>query len=247
MFFRRDGDTSNTVIGIILLVMLLVFVGPNVIPGLLSRTFPFVDEGVPCERLRIAMDRSRHQSLIGRAAVNPLNIRVDPDPLPPIGDPEASWRIRIIITNETIGTVPFVYGPNQIIIGDAANSSGVGLLMSDSTNQPVVFEIPGNFRENIGATTFPLSSIRLLGPRQRCVHTEFIPASAIPAALRNGAQVRAYYRITTNGVVAQAPAGVGPQRYSEQGLDVIDPGTVGGVIISEPVLVPPSVSANPAP
>ncbi|MCA9890115.1 MAG: hypothetical protein KC546_17170, partial [Anaerolineae bacterium] len=70
LFIRTDGDTSNTVIGIILLVMLLVFVGPTVIPRALSQSLTFFDEAIPCERLRTATDRGRHQSLIGTSAVD---------------------------------------------------------------------------------------------------------------------------------------------------------------------------------
>lgn len=237
LFLRQDGDTSNTVIGIILLVMLLVFVGPTVIPRALSQTLTFFDEAIPCERLRMASDRGRHQSLIGTSAEDPLTIRVVPDAVPPPSEPDATWRIRIVISNNTIGTVPIVYAPNEVITGDATNRSGIGLLLFDNANQEVRFDIPGNSPGNIGVNSYPNNVIRLLGPRQRCIHTERIPYSSLPQNMRGGGTVSAYYRITTDGVVP-AVGGTTPQVYQSQGLDVIDPSTTGGVLVSEPVIVP---------
>ena len=244
LFIRTDGDTSNTVIGIILLVMLLVFVGPTVIPRALSQSLTFFDEAIPCERLRMANDRGRHQSLIGTSAVDPLSIRVSPDPVPPpSSDAAATWRIRIIISNNTIGTVPIVYTPTDVIVGDATNRSGIGLLVFDNGNQEVQFSIPGNAPTNIGVTSYPDTAIRLLGPNQRCVHTERIPYSAIPQNIRGGAIVSAYYRITTDGVPPAVNANT-PQIYSDQGLDVIDATIQGGRITSEAVIVPVNASAS---
>ncbi|QPC81420.1 hypothetical protein G4Y79_17185 [Phototrophicus methaneseepsis] len=245
LFLRTDGDTSNTVIGIILLVMLLVFVGPTVIPRALSETFAFVDEAIPCERLRMAEDRGRHQSLIGVSSENPLSIRVIPDAVPPPNEVNSTWRIRIILSNDTIGTVPIVYGPDEVIVGDATNRSGMGLIVFDNANQEVRFDIPGNFPANIGVNSYPNTSIRLLGPHQRCVHTERIPYSAIPQNIRGGANVAAYYRITTDGVVP-AVGGMTPQIYVNQGLDVIDPASTGGVLVSESVIVPVRAGSAPA-
>ncbi|MGB1285696.1 MAG: hypothetical protein ACPG7F_04100, partial [Aggregatilineales bacterium] len=171
---RRDGDTSNTIIGIILLVMLLVFVGPNILPGLLARTFPFVDEGVPCSRLRTTDDRAFHQSLIGRASQNPLSIQVRPGAVPQAADGELI--IRTIITNNTIGTVPIIFDADQVIIGDDG-SSGVGLLFTPANSLST-----GHIRQTGGATSFSQNTIKLLGPRQRCVHTEYFPGSQIDAS-----------------------------------------------------------------
>lgn len=222
-FFRRGGDSSNTIIGIILLVMLLVFVGPNVIPGLLSRTFPFIDEGVPCGRLRQAENRANHQSLIGRSARNPLSIRVQPGVVPTTQD--GSLRISIIITNNTIGTVPMVFDPNQVIVGDNG-SSGVGLIFTPTS--PTL--TTNNARTTGGLTTFPEATIRLLGPRQRCVHTVSFPFNQLDAAITSGqSSVRAYYRITGAGVIPNA-GGI----FTDQGLALID----GGYIESNPIAIP---------
>lgn len=224
---RRDGDASNTVIGIILLVMLLVFVGPNVLPSVLSRTFPFIDEGVPCTRLRTAEDRGRHQSLIGRSSTNPLSIRTEVDPLP--SDAAGTWTVRVTLVNNTIGTVPFVFAENQVIVGDTG-TSGVGLIFTPQTN----VTIPGNARPT--TTAFADSNIRLLGPRQLCVHRVQIPTNQVLGAVQPGnTTVTSYYRIASPGQVTSPNA-----IYPDQGLNVIP----GGRITSEPVVIPVPATAN---
>lgn len=228
---RRDGDESNTVIGIILLVMLLVFVGPNILPGLLARTFPFIDEGVPCTSLKTALNRAEHQSLIGRSATDPLTIRTQVNPLPQ-GE-EEFWTVRIILSNNTIGTIPFVFEGTQVIVGDPG-STGVGLIFTPQAN----ITIPGHARQTAGVTSFPEDSIHLLGPRQRCVHRVNIPANQIlnNTQITNGnTQVVSYYRITGPGQIQQANP-----IYTDQGLNVVP----GGIIQSEPVTIPARLDAN---
>ncbi|MCU0515216.1 MAG: hypothetical protein MUE40_21900 [Anaerolineae bacterium] len=228
---RRAGDSSNTVIGVILLIMLLVFVGPNVLPGLLARTFPFVYEGVPCDRLRNAENRAAHQSLIGRAAQNPLVLRVQVTNVPTV--PEDTLRLNIIITNNTIGTVPFIFDSAQVIVGDDG-SSGVGLLF-----EPVSGFSTGGVRRTAGVTSFPENFIRLLGPRQRCVHSVSFPGSAALPALATGTlRVRAYYRITSGGTATLAQGSTAPAIFFDQGLAVIPGGLVQSdlVDVALPVL-----------
>lgn len=231
-YLRRAGDSSNTVIGVILLIMLLVFVGPNVLPGLLARTFPFVYEGVPCDRLRNAENRAAHQSLIGRGAQNPLALRVQVVHVPV--DATDSLQLNIVITNNTIGTVPFVFDAAQVIVGDDG-SSGVGL-----TFEPAVGLSTGLVRRTAGVSTFPEQSIRLLGPRQRCVHGVIFPGTqAYPAVSGGNLTVRAYYRITSAGTT-QATGG--SLIFVDQGLAVI----AGGIIQSDAVLIatPPPIVAG---
>lgn len=216
-FLRRDGDSSNTVIGIILLVMLLVFIGPNVLPSFLSRTFTFVDEGIPCTRLRQAEDRGNHQSLIGRATRNPISLRVNSTTIPT--DPNGILIIRITIENETIGSVPVVFDERQVIVGDDGVSSGFGLIFTPNSS----VTLP-NIRQTAGGVIND-GSIRILGPRQRCVHRIEIPRNSLDATLLSGsATVQAYYRINTVGVIAGG-------LYPDHGLALID----GGFLVSEPV------------
>ncbi len=232
-YLRRAGDSSNTVIGIILLIMLLVFVGPNVLPGLLARTFPFVYEGVPCDRLRNAENRAAHQSLIGRAAQNPLTLRAQVTHVPV--DPTDTLQVNIIITNNTIGTVPIIFDAAQVIVGDDG-SSGVGLIIESGGGLTT-----GLSRRTAGMTSFPEQYIRLLGPRQRCVYGVTFPgAQAYPAVSAGNLSLRAYYRITSSGSVQQA--GAATPIFFDQGLAVIP----GGFIQSDavPVATPPPVAAG---
>lgn len=230
--FRREGESSNSVIGIILLILLLVFVSPNVLPAMLSRTLPFIDEGIPCARLREGRDRAYHQSLIGRLAQNPLSMRVEASAVPT--SPDGVLSIDIIISNNTIGTIPIIFDELQVIVGDNPNSSGIGLIF-----RPPVNLVLGN-RTNQGATSFPESTIRLLGPRQRCVHQIDIPYARLDSTILSGqATVSAFYRITNAGITQQT----NPQRqpiYPTQGLDIIQ----GGYIESEAVPLRLVASAN---
>lgn len=225
-FFRlRRNDDSNDVIGVILLVMLLVFVGPNVLPRLLSESFPFVDEGAPCDRLRTPENRGSHQSLIGRAAVDPLELRVQPSTLPT--DDTGSFSVRITITNLSIGTVPIVYNPEQVIVGDNG-TTGLGI-----TFDPPVNMTTGNQRTNVNRNTFPDDDMRLLGPRQRCVHRVVFPGDQLDPNLSTGqATVRAYYRVTTPGIVPPTPDA--PAIFPDMGLNVLS----DNVVFSEPQIIP---------
>jgi hypothetical protein len=218
---------SNRIVGVILLVVLAFIAGPNTLPRVLSSLLPAVFyEGVPCAWLRVANDRANHQSLLGRAAPNPISLRVQVDPLPT--DPSAMWDVRIIVTNESLGTVPFVYSPNQVIVGDNG-SSGLGLLFTPPNGL-----VTGGQRAN--TTVIPDSAIRLLGPRQRCVHTAEFPAGNVlmDANLRSGAtQVRAYYRNNSRGQVVQQPGIVATPIFNDQGLWT-------GYVESPPVSIPAS-------
>lgn len=208
-----------------MLVALLVFVGPNVLPSIVGRTLPFLDEGIPCRNLRQAENRARHQSLIGRSAVNPIALDVQTRP---ITQANQNLVVTITITNTTIGTIPIVYDPNQVIVGDATNSSGVGLIFNPPNNLQT-----GGFRRAPGATTFAEEDIRLLGPRQRCVHRIEFEASQLDNNIRSGvAQVQAYYRITGAGTIAPS-AQVPNPIYPDQGLATVE----GGLVLSRPTVI----------
>lgn len=230
---RRDGDSSNTVIGIIILIMLLVFVGPDVLPQLLAETFPFLDEGVPCSYLRTGNDRGSHQSLIGRSAEDPLTLQVEPDPLRQ--DNQSTWTVKIVVINNTIGTIPVVYNENQVLVGDELTSSGFGLIF----DPPLVMTldtdrngIPNSRPQNL--TTFPEEDIRLLGPHQRCVHRVVFLPNQVNQIQPGVTKIRAYYRISGPGIL---PEGSGTN-FTDQGLDILIQGVTGGFVESAEVLVP---------
>jgi hypothetical protein len=236
---RRDGDSSNTIVGIIILIMLLVFVGPDVLPQLLAETFPFIDEGVPCQYLRTGVDRRNHQSLIGRSAEDPLTLQVELDTLRQ--DNQSTWTVRIVVINNTIGTIPIVYNEDQVLAGDELTSSGIGLLF----NPPLILSldtdrngIPNSRPQNI--VTFQEENIRLLGPRQRCVHRVIFQPNQVNQIQAGITTVRAYYRIIGPGIFADGTI----TNFPDQGLDILVEGITGGFVESPEVLVPFSGIAN---
>ena len=123
MRFVRRSRNPNLFVGLILLILLAVFAAPSTLPRFLSNIIPQFYEGVPCSWLRTAEDRAFHQSLLGRAAANPLRPARQNDAIPT--DASASLFVNIIITNNSLGTVPFVYNPQSVIVGDNG-TSGLG-------------------------------------------------------------------------------------------------------------------------
>lgn len=235
---RRDGDSSNTVIGIVILVLLTIFVAPDVLPQLVANSVPFLEEGLPCNLVLNAEDRANHQSLIGVAATNPLVIRAEVNAYAANGT--SPLVVRVIIINNTIGTVPFVFNPNQVIVGEATDSSGVGLIFNPPINASLDWD--GNGVPNqrpAGLTTFPQSDIKVLGPRQRCVHRIQIPAAQLGNIQPGITQVRAYYRILADGNVQQTNQ-VATPIFGTQGLRAVN----SGYVESASVVIPISASAN---
>lgn len=192
---RTDSNNPNTLVGLFLLMILAVFAGPNALPRLLNDAVPgLFDQIVACSRLRMADDRSRHQSLIARtvsAQEAPISIQVDPDDIPSANTPDAALVVRIIVVNETIGTVPLIF-PGQIPIVFNPAVSGLGLVFNSTGTIPQPSPQPG--------LPAPDSNVRLLGPRQRCVERVVIPASAFAQAgvVANG-RVKAYYYNISSG------------------------------------------------
>lgn len=206
-FFRRSGN-PNLVVGIFLLVLLAVFAGPGTLPRLISSLVPNIDESIPCAWLRQGINRAEHQSLIGRAAASPISLRVRSTAVP--STPDGVLTITIIVTNTSIGTVAIVYDPAQVRIGDDGITSGLG----------VVFNSPGPQSAGVSqAGSYPENEIRLLGPRQSCVHKLEFSINQLPAAniATGSATVKAYYRNTSRGIVQNTNAQATPI-YTDQGL-----------------------------
>ena len=213
-FINRGGDDNpNQLVGIFLLILLSVIMGPNILPRVVSSVSPVIDEAIPCSWLRVAEDLANHQSLIGRATQNAINVDVRVGSVP--FDASGSLAVEIIVVNRSLGTVPLIYNPTQVDIGDFG-TSGLG----------VVFD-PGNLMaRNTGrpSNTFAEQNIRLLGPRQRCIHRLDIPFNQLDQAIASGAvQARAYYRVTSPGTIISANAGPTPI-YNDQGLDTVPNG-----------------------
>ncbi len=210
---RSDTDNPNQLVGIFLLILLSVIMGPNILPRVISSVSPVIDEAIPCAWLRNANDLANHQSLIGRATENAIavDLRVGTVPLNPGG----TLSVDIVVINRSLGTVPVIYNPNQVDIGDFG-TSGLG----------VVFD-PGNLmarNTNRPTNTFTEQDIRLIGPRQRCIHNIEIPFNQIDPAVNSGTvQARAYYRVGSAGSIIAANTGPTPI-YNDQGLDTVPGG-----------------------
>jgi hypothetical protein len=201
----------NIAIGIMLLIILLALLGPDGAPRLISSLIPSFFEGVPCDRLRTASDRANHQSLIGRGAPNPIAVNVQTSPIPATAD--GFLTIQIIVTNISLGTVAFVYNPNQVIVGDNG-SSGLGIIFSPPNSLSTGVTRQDNPNP-------PESDLRLLGPRQRCVHVLEFPAGNVlvePQLAAGQTQVRAYYRNNNRGSITQPPNTFATPIFTDAGL-----------------------------
>src|SRR5690606_15433951 len=135
--------------------------------------------------------------------------------------------VSIVIANESLGTVPIVYNPNQVIVGDNG-TSGLGIIFTPNS-------LITNGATRVDSASFPENDIRVLGPRQRCIHRmEFQAAqvAADPTLASGGSQVRAFYRINAAGQVIANPAATAI--YPDQGLNIVP----NGYIESQPVSIP---------
>lgn len=221
--FRRGGDNRNVLVGLMMIVALLFF-APRYLPNLVVNFFPELYEGVPCDRLRIASDRANHQSLLGRSAAEPISLTVRASAVPTDG--AGFLYITIAVTNNTVGTVPFVYDPARVIVGDN-NTSGLGLIFNPGNSLS-----SGLPRSDSG--TIPESSIRLLAPRQRCLHTIEFPAGNVlpdPNLTSGGAEVVAYYRNNVNGPITTSPIPQATPIFRDQGMWT-------GIVRSAPATIP---------
>jgi hypothetical protein len=220
MRYLRQYGNNNILVGIFLLVLLGIFAGQGTIQNLLPSVIPFAYESIPCSWLRSGVNRAEHQSLIGRNSQDPLQIRVRTSTFP--RQPGESLSISVILTNRSIGTVAIFYNADQVQFGDAGNS-GLGIIPNSG----------GNIQLGAGgAGSVPEGDIRLLGPRQSCVHTETFTFEQIPQlGLSAGTNsVLAYYRNTFRGNTQITQPG-SQIIYADQGLWV-------GVVESELVQIP---------
>jgi hypothetical protein len=222
--FRRPQNT-NTVVAVFLLILLAVLVGQS--NRFIASIVPGADEGGPCEWLRQANNRAAHQSLLGRSALHPIVLGINTSSVPAIADGELVTRITI--GNVSLGTVPIIYNPNQVQIGDAGFNTGLGIVINPTGPVPEGATQAGAF--------VPESDIRLLGPRQRCVHTMRFLTSQLPdPSLGTGnATVKAYYRNTSTGVT-QSQDPLATPIFTDQGLWV---GVVESPVVSVPVAASP--------
>ncbi|MFZ4816567.1 MAG: hypothetical protein ACOYL5_18675 [Phototrophicaceae bacterium] len=224
----RERFNTNTLIAVFLLVMLFSFAGNETLRFIASRV-PGLDEAFPCEWLPAATNLAEHQSLIGRAAATngqPIQLRIRSSTLPTT--PEGLLVIRILVINESVGTLPFIYDEDEVIVGDNG-TSGLGIRFNPETN---IFRPGLNVRTD--TVTYPETRIRILGPQQRCIHRMEFNNAEIPDALRNGrATVTAYYRGVNRGAITASALPNATPIYRDQGLWT-------GVTTSPEILIPAS-------
>ncbi len=213
MHIVRRTRNPNIFVGLILLLLLAVFAGPTTLPRLLSNISPQFYQGVPCTWLRTADDRAEHQSLLGRSATDPFSLSVQTTPLPSPTDASGIWNVNIVITNNSLGTVPFVFDPDHVTVGDSGGN-GIGLIFTPSNSL-----FAGSPLQVSG--TVPESDLRLLGPRQSCVITVEFPAGNVlpdPSITSGNPSVRAFYRNNLNGQIVQDAGSLATPIYTDQGL-----------------------------
>ena len=224
-YFRRNNDNPNTFIGLILLIVLGVFVGPNLLPEFLSDLSPYIYAGVPCSRLPSALGLTAHQSIIGRQVEDPITLDLEPSPI----SQDNILVIRLTITNTSLGTIPIVYNPDDVPTLDD-NSNGFGIVLNPAPANG------GVGRLQTGLTGYPESEIRLLGPRQKCVHSFQIQASG--GMISNGGTAQAYYRMTIAGENQTQRPGT-RNIFPDQGLNIL----LTGVVRSPVITIPPRSTA----
>ncbi len=204
---------NRSVVAILFLVVLVsLALGPNTLPKLLSQAIPGFDQGVPCAWLRLGDDRAFHQSLLGRAAEAPLSVSVAVSALP--SQPDSFLVVRVTLTNNSLGTVPIIFNPQQVIVGDNG-TSGLGLIFSPANSLDLGFSRPGD------PASFPESNLHVLQPRQSCIYEADFPAGNVlidPAVTSGNATVTAYYRSNGPGQVIPNPATPATPIYYDQGL-----------------------------
>jgi len=206
----------------------LIIVSPGRVTSLIANAVPAVYEGAACANLRAGDDRAFHQSVVGRAVASPIELQVRTSPLPAAADGFLSIYITVI--NNSLGTVPFVFDPNQVIIGDNG-SSGIGLIFNTNSLNTGGRQDPSSFAD---------SQLRLLVPRQRCVHEVRIPAGNVlvdPALTSGQGQVRAFYRNNSRGVTAVQAGTIATPIFRDQGLWV---GFVESPNVTIPLAPPPA-------
>ncbi|MCY4070238.1 MAG: hypothetical protein OXG60_02960 [Chloroflexi bacterium] len=213
------GYNPNPFIGIILLIVLLVFVLPDRLPQFISDLSPYLFGGIPCARLPAARDLAAHQSVIGRSVQDPLQLAVAPTAPNESGD----LLIRLTVSNLSLGTLPIVFQEDNIVVAASDDeSNGFGFIVEPEPAEGT------RGRQGPDPDGYEESDIRLLGPRQRCVHA--LDLIAAQDMIDNGGTIRAYYRMSLPGEHLTQSEGV-RSIYDDQGLDYLSEGVVFSALV----------------
>ena len=206
---QADGANPNPFIGLILLIVLVIFVMPDRLPQFLSDLSPYLFSGIPCARLPAALDLAAHQSVIGRVVRDPFRLELSPTAI----SDDGGLRLRMTVINASLGTVPIVFQEDNIAVVDADDETdGFGIIIEPPPAEG------SRERADPNPETYDEGDVRLLGPRQRCVHSLELTASQ--AMIDAGGSAVAYYRMSVAG--AQQPQSEATRAiYPDQGLDIM--------------------------
>ncbi len=211
---RLDRDNPNTFVGVILLVVLLVFVLPERLPTFVTDISPYFIGGIPCGRLPAASNLAAHQSILGRSAVDPLQLEITSSEI----SGEAEVIVRLAVTNMSLGSVPIVYQEDNIVVAGADDESdGFGIIIDPPPSAGTVERI------NPNPPGYEEADIRILGPRQTCLFSVEVAAAA--SMIADGGTASAHYRMTGAGEHQQQIEGT-RQIYPDQGLAILSEGLV---------------------
>ena len=223
---QSEGVNPNPFIGMILLIVLIIFVLPERLPQFLSDLSPFLFSGVPCARLPVARDLPAHQSVIGRSVQDPLRMELAPSPI----DADGGLLLRLTVINASLGAVPVVFQPdNFAVVAADDETDGFGIIVDPAP------AVGANERNNPDPGGYVEGDVRILGPRQRCVHALALTAS--PEMIAAGGTARAYYRMSAAGE-HQSPDADARIIYADQGLDIF-----ADEVVFSPEVEIPAVSA----
>lgn len=217
---RLDRNNPNAFIGIILLIALVVFVLPERLPAFLADLSPRFFGGIPCARLPAAAGLAAHQSILGRQARDPLRLALKAGGI----NGEGALMLRLSVTNISLGAVPVVFQEDNIAVADADDETdGFGIVIAPASGL--------RERADPNPASYDEGDIRLLGPRQTCVHS--LELVAAPDMIADGGRARAYYRMRVAGALQRGSGG--RQIYADQGLDILS----DGVVFSPEIEIPP--------
>lgn len=209
---KLDRNNPNAFIGIVLLVVLVVFVLPDRLPGSIAGLSPQLFAGIPCARLPAARNLSAHQSVLGRQAKDPLHLTLTAGDI----NDEGGFVMRLSVANHSLATVPIVFQADNFVVAEAEDDSdGFSLIIRPAPESGL------KARANPNPASYDEGDIRLLGPRQSCVHSLELAASA--AMIRDGGSARARYRMRAGG--EQQPRSESVREiFPDQGLDILTEG-----------------------
>ncbi len=218
---QADGANPNPFIGLVLLIVLVIFVLPDRLPQFLSDLSPYLFSGIPCARLPAALDLAAHQSVIGRVVQDPLRLELSSTAIADDG----GLQLRLTVINTSLGAVPIIFqDDNFAVIETDDETDGFGIIIEPAPAAGL------REREELNPETYDEGDVRLLGPRQRCVHSLELRASQ--AMIDDGGSARAYYRMSVAGT--QQPQNEATRAiYPDQGLDFLSE----SVVFSDPVAI----------